>query len=310
MLNICITDTSGNVRQLDNILSVVINSSVDVPADDITVTLPYNAEMTENADMISVYSEDRLVFYGQIDEISNLNSAQKAVTKICARSLASALLDNEAEPLTYYRPETEFIYKQHLKPYGIAAEITDNKIYSGVFRIEKGMSQWQVAESFCKSCYGKQPRITGDGRALFSEIANSDEILFGVDGINYRSICDSFKRCELISKVKVRLSEYGSYSTVVNNLSQSCEGINRVRYVNAVADNKSLNTADTIIKNSNEASKIIELECVGCYLDLIGKRAAVDDRLFGKIDGLRIKRIKYSFGINGEITAVTLGKED
>ncbi len=310
MLSIYITDVNGKKQQLNNVLSIVLNTSDEVPADDITVTIPYNKKIVDGADMISAYFEERLIFTGQIDEIVSLSSADRAVAKICARSLAGALLDNEAEPLSYYRPDADFIYKRHLKPYGIKAEIAENKLFSGIFPIEKGMSQWQVFELFCKSCYGRKPRVTGDGCALFSGIQSSEKVLFGTEGINYRSIRSRFKRCELISSVNVRLSEQGSYTTAVKNPNKNCADITRVRYVNAVADNASLGTADAIIRNSNAASRLVELECIGCFPNLIGKETVVEDKLLGRIDGLIVKSVQYSLGAGGEITAVTLGKEN
>ena len=44
---------------------------------------------------------------------------QGVILKITARSLAAALLDNEAEPVTYLNPPGVLIEKSHLPPFGI-----------------------------------------------------------------------------------------------------------------------------------------------------------------------------------------------
>ncbi len=309
MLSIYITDNNGDKRLIDKVISVVLNSELDVPADDITITFPYDRRIIEDSDTITAYSGNKVVFTGKIDEIVNLCSSNQIVTKISARSLAGLLLDNEAEPVTYYCPAADFIFNHHLKQYGINDIDADGSPYVGLLKIDKGMTEWQVLESFCKYKYGTVPRVTGDGRALFRGCIGNQTVVFGDGGVDYRSLRENIKPCELISEVRVKLDEYGSYSSRVYNENPYSKNIMRVRYVNAASDTISLGTADTIISSGNAASYGITLECPGCYVNILGCAAEINDNTLGNITSLVVDKIKYTLGVEGEFTTVTLRKE-
>ncbi len=310
MLSFFITYKNGEKSVLKDILTVTMNSEIGVPADDMTVTIPYNRHLSENADKITALSNDSVVFTGQVDEIINIKSGDGVITKLTARSPAAALLDNEAEPLTYINPAADFIYHRHLKPFGITEYYANPTPFHGTFKIDKGMSQWQVFSNFCVNNFGSEPRITGDGKAYFSEKYPDKKVVFGKDKLEYYSMKECIRKCKLVSEVKLKLGHFGNYSGCLKNKNPHCEGVNRVRYVNAVSDKTTIGTADKIISNSNSDSYMILLECHGCHIDLIGKSAEINDEIFGRIENLRVNKIRYNLSRSGEITTITLGKEN
>ena len=97
---------------------------------------------------------------------------------------------------------------------------------------------------------------------------------------------------------------------VINNTNLQSRDINRVRYVNAAADNSTVETADKMIEQSNLDSYRLTLECVGCYPNLLGCRAVVDDETLGKADGLRIIKTLCKIDGSGARTTVVLRKEE
>lgn len=309
MLNYFITYIDGSQAEISNIISVVFNSDYDVPADDLTVVFPCDKDFCKKADMISAMDNDKPVFIGKIDDIIHLSDKKSAVTKIVARSLASILLDNEAEPVTYFRPSADFIFDRHLKPFGFSEFVGDCSPYCGTLKVEKGMSCWSLLKLFCNYKFACNPRITGNGKVIFNGVSSDKKIVFGNGGIDYVSIKESVSRCKLISKVMLRMSDNGSYSSALYNDNPDCKGINRIRYYNATTASNSISTADRIIKNSNADSYCVMLECIGCFTDILCCRAVVDDRFCGVIDGLYVKSIKYTTDSNGEFTTVVLGKE-
>lgn len=286
-----------------------MNVDVEVPADDLTITLPYDREISRNADFITAYLDDEEVFKGQIDEIIGIKGTDGAITKISSRSLAAALLDNEAEPLTYINPAADFIYNRHLKPFGLDEYEADDVPFFGTFKIDKGMTHWQVLRNFCVNRYGTEPRITGNGRVLFKGIEDGETVFFGKDGIKYTTAKESIRRFKLITEVKLKLTEFGAYGGKIKNENPDCTGISRVRYVNATSDKTSVKTADNIINKSNSDSYSIRLECCGCCIDCIGKPAVFCDDLLGEFENLTVRKIRYTVDRNGEKTTVTLGKE-
>lgn len=309
MLSYFFTDKNGKRCEIKNVLTVEISADVDVPADELVMTVPYDRKY-RNVDMLEAYDGKSLVFVGQADEIVSIVHNSGAIVRLSARSLAGRLLDNEAEPVTYINPAAKFIFERHLKPFGIVGYDGDEHPFMGTIKIEKGMTEWQVLEKFCSGRYGKGPRITGAGFALMcGTYGGAEPIVFGRNGVGYTSLREYIKPCKVISQVKLRTEEYGGYKSVVGNGS-AADRIKRVRYVNAFLDNNAVKTADRMIENGNRQSFEITVECAECLCGIVGRRAVIDDPLVGKREGLVVKSIKYSLGKNGESTTVVLGKEN
>lgn len=308
MLSYFFTDKNGKRCEFKNVLTAEISADVDVPADELVMTVPYDRKY-RNVDMLEAYDGKSLVFVGQADEIVSIVHNSGAIVRLSARSLAGRLLDNEAEPVTYINPAAKFIFERHLKPFGIVGYDGDEHPFMGTIKIEKGMTEWQVLEKFCNGRYGKSPRITGAGFALMcGTYGGAEPIVFGRNGVGYTSLREYIKPCKVISQVKLRTEEYGGYKSVISN--KCVDRIKRVRYVNAFLDNNAVKTADRMIENGNSQSFEITVECPKCLCGIVGRRAVIDDPLVGKREGLVVKSIKYSLGKNGESTTVVLGKEN
>lgn len=309
MLTYFFTDKNSKKCEIKNVLTAEISADVDVPADELVLTVPYD-ERFRNADVLEAYDGKSLVFVGQADEIVSIVKTGGAIVKMSARSLAGKLLDNEAEPVTYVNPAAKFIFERHLKPFGIVGYDGDEHPFMGKIKIEKGMTEWQVLEKFCSGRYGKSPRITGAGFALMcGTYGGAEPIVFGRNGVNYTSLREYIKPCKVITDVKLRTEEYGGYKSIISNKCVA-DRIKRVRYVNAFLDNNAVKTADRMIENGNRQSFEVMIECAECLCGIVGRRAVIDDRLVGKREDLVVKSIKYSLEKNGESTTVVLGKEN
>lgn len=309
MLKFLVTYTDKTEKYLDDVLTVIFNADVEVPADDLTITIPYDEKISENADFIMAFLDEKTVFKGQIDEIIGIKSTDGAITKITARSPSAFLLDNEAEPLTYINPSADFIFNRHLKPFGLTEYYADDVPFFGTLKIDKGMTHWQVFRNFCINRYGAVPRITGNGKVYFNGNESGETIFFGKSGIDYTAVRESKRRFKLITEVKLKLTESGTYGGSIKNENPECRSIERVRYVNATSDKTTIQTADNIISKSNSDSYSIALECVGCLIESIGRSAVLNDDMFGEIENLTVRKIRYTVGSDGEKTTVTLGKE-
>lgn len=311
MLRFVITNTDGSETELKKALTVSLNSEIGVPADSLVLTLPYDRKLSESADFISAFSGDKLVFKGKLDQIINIKEYDGVITKLTARSPAGTLLDSEAEPITYFDPAAPMIFERHLAPFGFTEYDADNVPFFGRLRIDKGMTHWQVLRAFCKIRYGVEPFITGGGKVFFRGYGPDKKIVFGGnDGETaYYSARESCKRCKIISQIKLKLTESGAYSSVLNNPNPKSREIKRIRYVNAAADNTSVETADKMIAQSNLDSYGITLECLGCCTDIIGCSAEINDKIFGRISGLVVSGLSYTLNSGGEKTTVILRKE-
>ena len=303
MLKYILTLTDKSELPLNSVLSARLDSELDVPADSLSVTVPYSDRLCKKADMLSAYSGDSRVFIGQIDEIISVRASGKHLLRFNARSLAARLLDNEAEPLVYANPSNQMMLDRHLKPFGITScEEERHPLYDSL-KIDKGMSHWQVLESYCAKRYGATPRIA-DTRAFLKGFRAQGEVIFGSDGVRILEMTDSLRRYKLISETRVRLKNTGGYDSRVVNDNPDAAALTRVRYVNAVADNISLDTARRIIEKGNRESRLVKIKCAGDLTDILGKSAVIDGE-----KGFLAVGLSYSLSDKGEFTAVSLRKE-
>lgn len=309
MLNLFFEDFDGNMIKSGDLLSVVLNSENDVPADSIAVTLSYDAELFMKVNKIVAKTGDTVVFSGLVDEIVSLCDDKKAIIKLSARSPAGLLLDNEAEPVTYYCPSADFVCRKHLKPFGMEAQDADDTPLSNYFRIDKGMTHWQVIENFCKIHYGTTPRIDGDGKVFLKGKVQDKSLLFGKGGIDYVSIKESRKKCEMITEVRAKIDKFGGYNAKIANDSAEVKSIGRIRFIDATSATGGLKTADRMIENSNKKSYCVMLLCKGCVVDVMGCKARICDERLGNLENLVVQKVQYNLGTDGEFTVLELGKE-
>lgn len=300
--------TGSGIINLPLPIAVTYNSEFSVPADDITVEIPYTVGC-DDGDFLYGYNGDKLVFKGQIDEIITQKSKEKIAVKIIARSMAGILLDNEAEPCIYFNASSSVIFNKHLKPFGFNSYIGDDEPYFGYVRISKGMSEWQVLENYCVNKYGKMPRIKGDGSVVFNIDTGKNTLFFGKnEKYDYTSIKSNVKRYKIISEVRLRLTQGNRYGSVVKN-ELADERLVRRRYVDALSGGGSIATADRMIQNSNGNSFEIILECPYMLMCEVGSKAIVKDSVLGDFNSLYIYKVRYTSNSNGEKTVITLRKE-
>lgn len=289
-------------------VSVVYNSEYSVPADDISLSLPYVGEIADKADFIFAYEGDRLVFKGIVDEVITLCNSGGLKTKINARSMAGILLDNEAQPNIYNSATADFIFKNNLKPFGFTEFEADNSPYYGNININKGMSEWQVLENFCRNRFSALPRIEGNGKVIFDGRLSSDKIFFSEHGeYSFTSLIKQIKKYRSVSEVRVRLTESGGYRSVLKNEHYNSQVVRR-RFVDALSGRRSLSTADKILDESVNSSFEITLECPYRLIDAAGKKAEVQSRASGTTADLYIHSLRYTLDKNGEKTTVVLRK--
>lgn len=311
MLRYTVTMKDKSEKPLTGVLTAVMDCDTDVPADSLTVTCPYDCGIRLHGDRLSAFDSDRLVFTGQLDNISVIKRGSGVILKLNARSMAAALLDNEAEPVTYNNPTASLMESRHLRPFGIKLGDADNSPYYDKLKIDKGMSHWQVLSNFCRNRYQSVPRISGDGTAYLGGAPSNGSVVFSDvgEGTPYLGIRESQIRHRLISEVKLKFRDSNTYSAYLKNENPAAEGLTRVRYVNAAADNANLSTADAMIKAGNRAGYTIKLRCAGCMTGLLGSHASVNDAALGELNDLSVKKVRYTVDSRGELSEITLKKE-
>ncbi len=296
---------------LDGVLTAVIDSDLSVPADSLSLTVPYDKELAEGAEAVEAVLDGAVVFRGRLDSIVTVKERCGVLLRLSARSPAAALVDNEAEPVTYHHPNARLVANRHLLPFGITPADADSIQYQGDIKIDKGMSHWQVLKSFCRNRYASLPRITGGGEAYLKGLPRGKAVVFSDlgEGVAYHSLYENQKRWKLLSEVRLKLSGSGAYLSRIQNPNPQSRSAGRVRYVNAAADKTTVLTAEKMLQNSNTDSYSLQLKCAGCRLLLLGSEAVVRDSVLGELDGLTVQKVRYTADDRGDLSKVTLVKE-
>jgi len=301
----------GSRHELKGIFSAVTDCDISVPADSLRIIAEYSRETAVNAYRISAEYNGQTVFRGIIDSVISERKGGAETMKICARSMAALLLDNEAEPLDYNNPSVELMYRRHLQPFDISLADGGKNALNGRLRINKGMSHWQVVEWFCMLEYGCMPKITASGTAYFQGLPKDETVSFG-DGdgkTGYFSLTERRNPYTLVSEVRVKTAKNRGYRSVVLNSNPDCASVIKQRYVDISADNRSSETAYKMIEYGNRKSYVLQLQCFGCHIGLLGKRAKVYDSALGTLGGLCVRGVKFSEDKNGAVSLITLEKE-
>lgn len=309
MLRFEFTDVMNEKVELTGALSVVINREEDVPADDMVADFDY-IPVKELKDVV-VYYDDNVVFTGVVDEQIVIVKDTKAVLRICARSMAALLLDNESVPISYNYPSQEVVVKNHATKFGLGIKDESSATYFGTQTVSKGSTNWHAVDTFSKNVYGRGVRVDEYGELVFSP-EYEGECVFSNDGdgIAYQSLTEKSKRCEEISRVRIKVTNSSGYHSVVENKDAVDRGIVRERYLNAVLTDTPVACAENMIRKSRENSYVVTLECVGCYLSILGMNAGIKGNVYKNIEGLYVSSLVYRLSKNGEITTVVLKRKE
>lgn len=309
MLRFVFTDVCDEVVELNNAVSVVINKEEGVPADDLAVVFPYVS--VKELKNVVVYDNETVVFTGIVDEQIVSVKGDMATLKVCARSMASLLLDNESVPLSYNYPSQRVVVKNHANRFGINVKDEKTATYFGTQTVGKGSTNWLPLDKFSKKVYGKGIRVDERGELIFAP-QYSGECVFSNDGdgIAYTSLSEVKKRCEEISKVRIKLTNSSGYHSVVENEDAVKRGIVRERYLNAVLTDTPAVCADNMIRKSKENAYVVTINCPGRYLNIFGMNAKIKGDITLHTENLYISSLIYRQSSTQEMTTVILKRKE
>lgn len=311
MLKFIFTDVDKNEVVFENPIKLSLNMDENVPADDMSVLFLYR-EVCELCD-VRVFCDDEVVFTGVVDEQQHLMSAGGEFLKITARSLAAKLLDNESVPISYNHPSTSTVLKNHVSPFSIKSEPHERTSYS-TQTVKKGYTNWQAVEDFSKNAYGTTPRVNVLGELVFEKTDDSGCVVFSPfdekGAVRYLSFVSCIKRCEELSKVKIKAVNCGGYTSVVENKDAINRHIQRERYLNSVLTQTPVQYAQQMIDNAKQKAYYITLKCSGPVLSVFLKNAKV--KLFDnkEMNNLYVSSISYNLSKNDDSTTITLKRKE
>lgn len=307
------TTISDEEIDLGDVYSVQINRSQEAPADSLTAVF-FSSQKHSEYKKLAVYTDEKQLFFsGIIDEQQFEASKNGFFLTIKSRSNIAYLIDNEASPQIYKRPSLDIIFKRHVEPYGFTSIIGDKSIFNVTLEVEKGMSEWDVLEEFCRLCLKTFPLVSTSGVIDVSGRSELESILFSNtnDGINYNSINQRYNRYKLISEITVCAPYAAIYVDKVKDQELINKGIHRRRFISMSEDTEtskavSVSTAEQMIYESKKKFNEIIIKCPGVVYAQLENKCEINDYTLGSIKNLQIYEIDYILNQNGEFTTFTL----
>lgn len=310
MLKFIFTDIDDNEIVLTDCIDVSVNMEENVPAHDLSVTFLYR----DIPELVSVtmMSQTDILFTGIVDEQNRECSTKGDFLKLYCRSMAAKLLDNESVPISYTHPSVDVILKNHAKPFSVYCENAEDDTYFGNQTVAKGSTNWQAVEDFSKNMYHSMPYISELGLLYFENPKKDVTTVFSNfgDGVKFQKFCEQKKRCEEISKIRIKAVNSGGYHMLVENKDACNRKIQRERYLNAVFTSTPVIYAENMIKNSRKKAYTITLSCVGCHISAFLSNALVRLSEDESISSLYVSAVRYNLSVNGELTTLTLKRKE
>lgn len=297
---------SGKTLLLNNIISLDFEASLFVPCDSLKVKLPLKYEKEEFTELFGFIDGERF-FSGYVDCQRLVKSKRGFFLTLESRSRASALLDNEALPYTYFGITTTELFNKFARPFGVASSSLPLSRRLNELQVEKGSSYWEVIENYCVALFKKRPRLTRDMELTIDQTNQKEHIIKSSgEGAPLKSAV-TIRRDKQISKLysKTGKTPYGNhYGVLLTNSIAKEKGIVRERYYHPGNAPRNIIAAESerIIHDSNKEGFSLELT-LPYILDIKpGDKLRFEDNVV--YSGLYVEELSYHIGADGIFTIV------
>ena len=296
-------------------ISIIIEQEADVACDSMKAVFVDSEDLKDIRkiymldddvfDIENALNSGEVLFSGVVDEIITDISRSGSFVTVYARSLACLLTDSECSMMTYRDPSFGVLAERHGKPFGLSVCSCNPKTRKGSLSVKKGSSHYKVIQRFCREFMGTVLRVDHKGVIRHDLFSNGNHICFDNNsGIPFGRITISENRYSIISRIDVY--DENGYCMSVDNPDAVKSGISRIRCLNLPESaTQSVGDADRIIKQSNDKSFSVRLECLDCLVNSLGYAASVNIPLC-KDRKLYVVKVKYTYDNKGERTEIWL----
>lgn len=275
----------------------------DAPADLFRGTFPWIYE-EKFLPLLSldIYTEEgELFFRGRVDQENRTRDSSGIRLTVSARGPAAVLLDNEAVPQTYQYVSLGLLAKEHGAPYGFTRWKGDGQGFFSSLTVSKGMSEWEVLDSFCRRFLGTRLRIREtclDASGGYGEKL----VRFGTE-VPCVSLSLKYRESQRYSEILLRPENTDGYSRSVLDPEAMKLGTRRRRLLSGTEQK-----ARELLEKSKKQAFTLQAVCPGAPRAGLWDRAETADESFGGQKDLYVAGICYEGSGRGEYSRYTLRK--
>lgn len=295
----------GKILTLSDIRELCFTQTVNVACDSLWLIF-FSKTVKGEIVYVRVFDNEDLIFNGICDCQKNIFNENGCEIRLYARSTASLLVDNEAEPYTYEKPSARQLCFSIAEKYGFSAQLEN--IFSDMkYEVVKGTSCFGAISHFVSLLTGQKIEITPKNEIKLLKISENIKRL---NSFNIISLSHTINRSEPYSQIlfKKNFSESG-YNMHTESLLSKRLGIDRKIYINlsSLPQWQRQNTVLQKLKDSYESYKVLEAVISGYVGDSLLQRFSY----YGEAENYEdyaITERKYIYDKNGERTRLVLKK--
>lgn len=260
---------------------------------------------TSELKSIRAFLDDELIFNGFVDSQVDSVSQKGFECSIYARSSASILLDNEAEPRGYSCPSTTALFIKNIGDFGFKNRLPILSTEHG-YVVGKGVSCYGAINNFVRGMTGRSIAVTPDNELI---VPSGDDV-FRIDGLDIIGEKRTVARGRLLAEVDYKIDGDMKYSHHMKSRFLESRGISSSAKINLTTLPvwQREGTARNKIYSSAQEYYKIEITALGCVAPRLYDRASGASSL-GDMDGYYVTGLCISLDSRGERTKITLCRE-
>lgn len=292
---------------LENLIELNFTQTAGVACDCFSAVFKSKTPIGEIV-TVKVWENDVLVFNGYCDNQKITEDKNGFEIYFYARSTASLLVDNEAQPFTYNKPTANQLCFTFAKPLGFECELpnikSDNK-----YEVTKGTSCFGAVSQFVSLTNGGEIYVTPQNSIKLYEKSTDIKAL---NSYRILSACSVINRSEPLSEILFkRTSSSAGYNLHTKaQVNEELRLNERKQYVNLTSLPQWQREYAVFerLKSSFESYKTLEITVAGYASDKLYQRFSYSSKIGDFEDYILVDK-KYTSDKKGKLTRLTLKKE-
>jgi hypothetical protein len=292
--------------ELSDLTEFNFTQTAGVACDSLSLrTADQNA--MEEITAVKAYDGENLIFNGYCDNQIIKESDSGFEVYCYARSSASLLVDNEAQPFTYNNPTAKQLWYSFAKDFGFTCDLPMIECQQK-YEVSKGVTCYGAISQFVSLLTGEQIYVSPENSIKLLEKSSRIKSLSSYNVMSAKAVIN---RSEPLTEICFKKTTSSAGYTLHTKSRLQEQGLNvRRQYVNlsALPQWQREYVVTQRLKASYEDYRILELTVSGYVKENLYQRFSYSSGL-GSFDDYLLAEKKYICDKSGEYTKLTLKKE-